>query len=323
MYPLFNTINILILRIYFSFLITKIFLRQFFIWVKKKPKLGINSMIAGTNTRELVKSITTLNKNQISTTIDNLGEYVTNKKEVYIAKTNILEILEIINQQKLQTHLSIKLTQLGLDIDYDLCKESVTEIVEKASAYNVFVNFDMEDYGRLEPTWKIIKELKNEKFTNIGTVIQSCLYQSEQDVTNNSDMRLRIVKGAYKEGPQISYQNQKDIDQNFIKIAKHHLQHGKFTSIATHDHVIIDEIKKFIAQNNISKDKFEFQMLYGFRKDLQDKLVIDGYNLCIYMPYGTEWYGYFMRRLAERPKNINLLFKQIINGFNFPKIISK
>ena len=165
-------------------------------------------MIEGTNANELIESVKILNNKNVSTTIDNLGEYVTSQKEVYLAKKNILEVLEIIHNQKLNAHLSIKLTQLGLDINYDLCKNCTTEIIEKAEAYDIFVNFDMEDFNHLEPTWDIIKELKK-SYSNIGTVIQSCLYRAENDILNNFDMRLRIVKGAYKEGEQVSFQNQK------------------------------------------------------------------------------------------------------------------
>lgn len=268
--------------------------------------LGINSVVAGTNLYELEKNIKKLNNKNFSVTIDNLGEYTDSIHEIKKAKQNIIESIDIIHNKKLKGHISIKLTQLGLNIDKKLCENYVSEIVKKANEYNIFVNFDMENHSYIQDTWDILYSLQN-KYNNIGTVIQSCLYRSKIDIRNNKNMTLRVVKGAYKENESVAYQSPKEIDQNFLDITKFHLLHGKFTSIATHDHIIINELKEFIIEKNIPKTKFEFQMLYGFRKELQNDLVKESFNVCIYMPYGIEWYGYFMRRLAERPKNLKLL----------------
>ncbi|KAB2336632.1 proline dehydrogenase [Cytobacillus depressus] len=273
-------------------------------------KLGAQSVVAGTNIKEMVESVKELNKVGISVTIDNLGEFVFEKAEATEATNQILGVINAIHENKLDAHISLKPTQLGLDIEYGFCLENLREIVAKAYEYNIFINFDMEDYGHLQPSFDIIDELSKE-YDNIGTVIQAYFYQSEELLQKYENYRLRIVKGAYKEPENLAYQDKNDIDRNFIKLIEYHLMNGKFTSIATHDHHIIDHVKKFAKKNNIPQEKFEFQMLYGFRKDLQLKLAKEGYNFCTYVPFGNDWYGYFMRRLAERPQNLNLVAKQM------------
>jgi len=217
-----------------------------------------------------------------------------------------------IRENEVDAHISLKPSQLGLDIDYHFCLENVREIVAKAHSYGIFVNFDMEDHARLQPSFDILEELSKD-YDNVGTVIQAYFLQAEEDLHKYKDFRLRIVKGAYKEPANLAYQEKQEIDENYIKLIEWHLLNGKFTSIATHDHNVINHIKLFVKQNNISNDKFEFQMLYGFRKDMQLQLAKEGYNFCTYVPFGQDWYGYFMRRLAERPQNLNLVVKQVFN----------
>lgn len=275
-------------------------------------KLGAQSVVAGTNIEEAIKSIKELNAQGISCTIDNLGEFVFQKEEATEAKEQILEVVEAIHKHKVDAHISLKPSQLGLDIDYSFCLNNVKEIVDKANVYGIFINFDMEDYNRLEPSFRILDEL-SEEYDNVGTVIQAYFHRAEEDIQKYKNYRLRIVKGAYKEPEEYAYQDKKDIDTNYIKLIEWHLLNGKFTSIATHDHTVINHVKEFVKKNNIPFDKFEFQMLYGFRKDLQLKLANEGYNFCTYVPFGIDWYGYFMRRLAERPQNLNLVVKQVFN----------
>lgn len=219
-------------------------------------------------------------------------------------------MIEAIHENQVDAHISLKPSQLGLDIDYSFCLENVREIVERASQYGIFVNMDMEDSKRLQPSFDILDELSKE-YNNFGTVIQAYFLDAEEDLKKYQNFRLRIVKGAYKEPEEIAYQDKNDIDANFIKLIEWHLLNGKFTSIATHDHNVINHVKDFVRANNVPKDKFEFQMLYGFRKDMQLKLAAEGYNFCTYVPFGHDWYGYFMRRLAERPQNLNLVAKQV------------
>lgn len=275
-------------------------------------KLGAQSVVAGTNVEEMIASVKDLNRQGISATIDNLGEFVFDKAEATAAKEQILQVIEAIHAHEVDAHISLKPTQIGLDIDYDFCKENLREIVEKASAYDIFINIDMEDYGHLQPSFDLIDELAKDH-DHIGTVIQSYFYRASDDIKKYKNYRLRIVKGAYRESEEVAYQDKKDIDRHFIDLIEYHLLHGKFTSIATHDHEIINHVKQFVKDNQISKDSFEFQMLYGFRKDLQLELAKEGYRFCTYVPFGTDWYGYFMRRLAERPQNLNLVVKQTFN----------
>lgn len=278
-------------------------------------KFGAQNVVAGTNIDEVIKSIKELNKHGISCTVDNLGEFVFEKSAALDAKSKILAVIERIHEEKVDAHISLKPSQLGLDIDYDFCYENLKEIVSLANNYNIFVNFDMEDYARLHNSFKLLEELNND-YRNIGTVIQAYFHESDNNIEKYKNYRLRLVKGAYKESSDVAYQTKQEIDKKYIEQIEYHLLHGKFTSIATHDHNIINHIKVFIKANNISKDKFEFQMLYGFRKDMQLKLASEGYNFCVYVPFGNDWYGYFMRRLAERPQNLSLVTKQVFNKKN-------
>ncbi|SEU09998.1 proline dehydrogenase [Salinibacillus kushneri] len=275
-------------------------------------KLGSQSVVAGTNVEEMIERVKQLNAQGISCTIDNLGEFVSEKDAAIQAKNEILEVIKAIHSHDVDAHISIKPTQLGQDIDENFCLENLREIVDQANQYHIFVNFDMEDYTHLHSSFSLIDKL-SEEYNNIGTVIQSYFYQAQEYIEKYKDYRLRLVKGAYKEPEEIAYQNKKKIDQNLIYLIEYHLKHGKFTSIATHDDRIINHVKKFVDDYNIPKDKFEFQMLYGFRNDLQLQLAREGYNFCTYVPFGTDWYGYFMRRLAERPQNIQLVAKQVFN----------
>ena len=277
---------------------------------KYGPKLGAQSIVAGTTIEETIKSIKELNAQNIACTIDNLGEFVTSEEEATAAKEQIISVIEAIHNHGLNAHISLKPSQLGLDIDVDFCYDHLYEIVEKAASYGIFVNFDMENYDRLQTSFDMVEEL-SKTFDNVGTVIQSYFYRAKDDIEKFKNLRLRIVKGAYKEPAEVAYQNKLDIDLNFIELIEYHLLNGKFTSIATHDHNVIAHVKRFVADNNIPHDQFEFQMLYGFRTDLQQSLAKEGYNFCVYVPFGEDWYGYFMRRLAERPQNINLVTKKV------------
>ena len=297
--------------------------RDFFIYLSQNKtlnqgakkwglKLGAQNVVAGTNIDEMVGSVKKLNASGISCTIDNLGEFVFEKEVALAAKEQILAVIEAIHENSLDAHISLKPSQLGLDIDYDFCLENVREIVKKASEYNIFVNFDMEDHARLQTSFDLLDQLSS-TYDNIGTVIQAYFFRANDDIEKYKNYRLRIVKGAYKEEASVAYKNKTDIDKNYIELIEWHLLNGKFTSIATHDHHVINHVKDFVEKHNISKDKFEFQMLYGFRVDMQHELVKEGYQFCTYVPFGEDWYGYFMRRLAERPQNLNILVKQVFN----------
>ncbi|MBZ5200805.1 proline dehydrogenase family protein [Planomicrobium chinense] len=275
-------------------------------------KLGAQTVVAGTNIEQTIDSIRELNAQGISCTVDNLGEFVFEKEEALKAKESILEVIESIHANGVDAHISLKPTQIGLDIDYDFCYENLREIVAAANRYDMHINIDMEDYGHVQPSYDLIETLLKE-YDNIGTVIQAYFFRAEDDIKKHKDLRLRIVKGAYKEPAEYAYQTREEIDANFIQLIEYHLLHGKFTSIATHDHNVINHVIEFVKENDIPREKFEFQMLYGFRKDMQLNLARQGYNFCTYVPFGDDWYGYFMRRLAERPQNLNLVVKQVFN----------
>lgn len=274
-------------------------------------KLGAQSVVAGTNLEEMIESVKKLNAQGIEATIDNLGEFVYDEAIATKAKDEILAVIDAIQKHGLNAHISVKPSQVGLDIDIDFCYDNLREIVEHAAQYGIFVNLDMENYTRLQSTIDMLEEL-NKVFNNVGTVVQSYLFRSKEDIERLKDYRVRIVKGAYKESAEVAYQDKLEIDINFLELVEYHLLHGKFTSIATHDHNLIAHVKQFVNDHNIPNDKFEFQMLYGFRTEMQQQLAKD-YNFCTYVPFGKDWYGYFMRRLAERPQNINLVTKQVFN----------
>lgn len=273
-------------------------------------RLGAEKFVAGTNFDSIIGIIKDLNSEGISCTLDNLGEFVTEKSEAIEARDDIIDMLYKIHEQRLDCHVSVKLTQLGLDIGDDFCIDNMHAILKVANRFEIFINIDMEKHIHYGKTLEILNELRKE-YDNVGTVIQSYLYSAEDDLAALEDVRIRLVKGAYKEDASIAYPSKEDIDRNFMELAKKRLLGNTFTSIATHDHNIIEELKSFVDEHNISRDIFEFQMLYGFRTEMHNELAQAGYHFCTYIPFGSDWFGYFMRRLAERPQNINLVLKDV------------
>lgn len=271
-------------------------------------KFGAEQFVAGASIDHALSVVEKLNKRGKTATVDHLGEFVTDRTQSIAAKKNIIALIELINKKQLNCHISVKLTQLGLHIAYPFCLKNMQAIVKLAHTYNIFINIDTENYAHLDQTLMMLKELRK-NYDNIGIAIQAYLLRSEKDMDSLKDVRLRIVKGAYKENAQVAYLEKEAIDQNFLKLVKQRLKGESFTSIATHDHRIINELKNFVYEENINRSNFEFQMLYGFRTDLQQSLTKEGYLFCTYVPFGKDWFGYFMRRLAERPQNIKLLLK--------------
>ena len=275
-------------------------------------KMGAQNVVAGTNIEETIESIKELNKHGISCTIDNLGEFVSSREEAIKAKEQIIQVIEAIHENNVDAHISLKPSQLGLDIDYDFCRSNLMEIAAAAAKYDIFINIDMENHSRLQPSFQLVDDI-SENYQQVGTVIQAYFHRAQDDIQKYKNKRLRIVKGAYKEPSELAYQSKSEIDANFINLIEYHLLNGKFTSIATHDHHVINHVKRFVKEHHIPNEKFEFQMLYGFREDMQIELAKEGYQFCTYVPFGSDWYGYFMRRLAERPQNISLVTKQVFN----------
>ncbi|MEC0301352.1 proline dehydrogenase [Peribacillus frigoritolerans] len=266
-------------------------------------RFGASQVVAGETIESAIKKSQTLNEKGMVCTMDHLGEFVSTKQEALEATDYNIRTLEAIARAGVNSNLSVKMTQLGLDIDRDFCVENMRQILETAKKHNNFVRIDMEDHGHCQITLDILRELRI-TFDNVGTVIQSYLYRAEQDVKELEGVPLRLVKGAYKEPPEVAYQDKEKVDENYMNIIEKHLLSGSYTAIASHDHHIIAKVKDFAQKNNIPRDQFEFQMLYGFRTEMQLSLVKEGYKMRVYIPFGDDWFGYFMRRLAERPQNI-------------------
>lgn len=269
--------------------------------------------IAGETLQEAVDFVKKLNSKGIYATLDVLGESVANKVESIEAKNQALEVLEAINKNKLLANLSLKPTQMGLAIDEKFAYEQVLELVKKAADYNNFVRIDMEDSPFIEKTINLYKKIY-EQHKNVGIVIQSYMKRSYDDVVvlNKIGTNYRLCKGIYVEPASIAYKDKQTIRDNYLKILDAMIKDGNYVGIATHDKPLIDAAYKRIKEKNITKDKFEFQMLLGVREDLRDKINSDGYKIRIYVPFGKDWYAYSVRRLKENPSVAGHIVKSFL-----------
>lgn len=276
-------------------------------------RFGASRFVAGESIQQAIQTVRALNNDGRLATLDHLGEFVFSEEEANESADMSLKTLDAIAEAGVDSNLSLKMTSLGLDISKDLCMQNMRKILDRAKSYGNFVRIDMEDYAHCQITLDILHELRNE-YDNVGTVIQAYLYRSEQDIRdlNQINANLRLVKGAYKESAEVAFPDKKDVDENYKKMIKLRLESGNYTAIASHDEAIIQEIKQFIRDKQISSSRFEFQMLYGIREDLQHLLVQEGYRVRVYVPYGVDWFGYFMRRLAERPANVWFVLKNML-----------
>ncbi|MFP3888204.1 proline dehydrogenase [Priestia filamentosa] len=271
-------------------------------------RFGAGQVVAGDTIEGAMKKVRELNEKGLVCTLDHLGEFVSSREEATEATQYNVRTLEAMAANGIDCNLSVKMTQLGLDIDRSFCLDNMRRILDTAKQYNNFVRIDMEDYAHCQMTLDILRELR-ETYDNVGTVIQSYLFRAEQDVKDLKGVPLRLVKGAYQESPTVAFQNKEDVDKNYVRIIEEHLLSGSYTAIASHDHNIIDKVKEMVEKYNIPRTQFEFQMLYGFRSELQLSLVQEGYKVRVYVPFGKDWFGYFMRRLAERPQNVAFALK--------------
>ncbi|AKO92278.1 proline dehydrogenase family protein [Priestia filamentosa] len=271
-------------------------------------RFGAGQVVAGDTIEGAMKKVRELNEKGLVCTLDHLGEFVSSREEATEATQYNVRTLEAMAANGVDCNLSVKMTQLGLDIDRSFCLDNMRRILDTAKQYNNFVRIDMEDYAHCQMTLDILRELR-ETYDNVGTVIQSYLFRAEQDVKDLKGVPLRLVKGAYQESPTVAFQNKEDVDKNYVRIIEEHLLNGSYTAIASHDHNIIDKVKEMVKKYNIPRTQFEFQMLYGFRSELQLSLVQEGYKVRVYVPFGKDWFGYFMRRLAERPQNVAFALK--------------
>jgi proline dehydrogenase len=271
--------------------------------------------IAGENIDDAIAAILELNQAGMAATFDHLGESTTSRAEAESDVREYLRVLDRIENTGADSNISVKLTQLGLDIDKDYCLQNVRRIVEAAKRHGNFVRIDMEDSSKTDATLDIFKRLYGE-YGNVGIVLQSYLYRTEKDVDDALTMgaRVRLCKGAYKEPAEVAFPEKSEVDANYVRLMKKLLKSGVYHGIATHDEKMIAATREFAADEGVSKDAFEFQMLYGIRRDLQLKLAREGYRMRIYVPYGEYWYPYFMRRLAERPANVWFVLKNLMKG---------
>jgi proline dehydrogenase len=273
-------------------------------------RFGASRFVAGETIEQTVKLIKELNSKGLAVTIDYLGEFVDNESEAIERTEHSIEAIKAIGREKLNSQLSLKMTSMGLDISDELVMKNMRRILDAAKEHNVFVTIDMEDYERCQKTIDIFKELRRD-YDHVGTVLQAYLYRVEADIEdlNSYHPNLRLVKGAYKESPEVAFPEKKDVDENYKKIIKMHMLNGNYTAIASHDEAMIQYTKQIEKEYKIPRNQFEFQMLYGIRSERHIELAKEGYTFRVYVPFGNDWYGYFMRRLAERPANVWFVLK--------------
>ena len=286
-----------------------------FVRNNRVAKSFANRFVAGETLDTALAAVTRLNARGITASLDLLGESVHNEAEARAAGDEYLTMLDRIHQQKADANVSVKLTAMGLDISEELCVAIMHKILQRARDYGTFVRIDMESSEYTQRTLDLFEQRLFPAYReNVGIVLQSYLYRTFADV-QHADLlkaRVRICKGAYKEPETVAFPAKKDVDSNYVKCMQELMSKGNYPGIATHDEAIIREARRYAKVNDIPPSRFEFQMLYGVRRDLQDKLVRDGYRMRVYVPFGTQWYPYLMRRLAERPANVAFLTGNVV-----------
>ena len=270
--------------------------------------------VAGETIDEAIECATRIERSGMTVTLDHLGERVTTREEATRSTREYMAMVESIAKAGISRNISVKLTQLGLDIDRATSVDNIRRVLDVASKSDFFVRIDMEGSAYTDQTLEAVNSLWGIGSHNIGVVIQAYLKRSPDDLKRvlALGMRVRLVKGAYREPKDVAFQDKEDVDRAFVDLMKVLLREGTYPAIATHDPVMIDETKKFAAEQGIGKSTFEFQMLYGIRRDLQRSLVAEGYPFRVYVPFGTDWFPYFMRRLGERPANVGFVVKGLL-----------
>ncbi len=272
--------------------------------------------IAGMTLEEVLQAAGQLNAQGIDATLDSLGENVNTPKEAERSASIYHQLIEAIGERGLKANVSVKLTQMGMDLDPALAESIVERLVTHARSVNSFVRVDMEGTPYTQATLDLVRRIHAQEGyrDRIGVVIQAYLKRSEADIQRlmAEGTRVRLCKGAYQESPDVAFAAKADVDRNFIELMKILLGSGLFHGIATHDEAMIEATRRFVRSHNIDPVSFEFQMLYGIRRDLQKRLVDEGFRVRVYVPFGTEWYPYFMRRLAERPANVLFIAKNLL-----------
>jgi proline dehydrogenase len=272
--------------------------------------------VAGMTVDEALAACARLNGEGIAVSLDSLGESVSTRAQAEKSAAIYYELLDAIEQKKLNANVSLKLTQMGMDFDPALAEEIVAGIVARADKAGSFVRIDMEGSGLTEATIAMTERLHGRWPGRVGTVLQAYLYRTAGDAERllGQGIRIRLCKGAYQEPPEIAYPVKADVDANYGRLMQRMVTSPVFCGMATHDEAIVDALRAFVQANGVAKEAFEFQMLYGIRRDLQRKLIAEGFGVRVYVPFGAEWYPYFMRRLAERPANVLFLAKNFFKS---------
>ncbi|GAC1411483.1 MAG: proline dehydrogenase [Gemmatimonadaceae bacterium] len=295
--------------------------KQIFKFVRNNrlAKSFANRFVAGENLESALTAVSRLNARGITASLDLLGESVHNEAEARAAGEAYIKMLDRIHERKADANVSVKLTAMGLDISEELCVGIMHKILQRARDYGSFVRIDMESSEYTQRTLDLFEHRLYPAYReNVGIVLQSYLYRTFADVehANLIRARVRLCKGAYKEPEAVAYPDKKDVDACYVRCMHELMLHGNYPGIATHDEAIITEAKSFAKESDIAPSRYEFQMLYGVRRDLQDRLIREGYRMRVYVPFGTQWYPYLMRRLAERPANVAFLtgnvFKEMV-----------
>ncbi|MDR7418966.1 MAG: proline dehydrogenase family protein [Armatimonadota bacterium] len=286
-------------------------------WVRRYGmRLGAARFVAGETLDECVRVLRQLNDRGLVANTTLLGEAVKDPAVVASVVDQYVDILERLHRERLRCNVALKLTHLGLDLGEDLAYAHVGRLVRHAAGLGNFIRIDMEESSRVDATLRIYRRLRADGLDNVGTVLQSYLYRTGDDLTALLPLRpnLRLVKGAYLEPPTVAYPRKADVDRSFVRLAERMLREAGYSAIATHDDRIIDHVIAFARREGIPTDRFEFQMLYGVRPQLQRDLVAQGYRVLVATPFGRDWYPYFMRRLAERPANVLFILRNLVRG---------
>jgi len=283
-------------------------------WMETSPLAQRLStrFVAGKTLEQALSVSRKLNSEGLTITLDHLGESVTTLAEAAEARDVYLRTLNAIHDSGIQGNVSLKLTQFGLDFSYEQCLANVEQLVKRSAELQSFVRIDMEASEYAQRTLDLVTGL-HARYGTVGTVIQAYLFRSKADIEklNSLGIRVRLCKGAYLEPAEVAFQQKSEVDRNYVELMQLLLDHGTYPAIATHDEKMIQATKDYAAARKISRDAFEFQMLYGIRRDLQRQLIADGYRVRVYIPFGAAWYPYYMRRLAERPANVFFIVRNL------------
>ena len=272
--------------------------------------------VAGDTLEEALHVVDALEADKVHAILDLLGEMVTSEEQSRGFQAEIIRLIQAFAAKPFPRYVALKLTQVGLDLDENLAFELMRGILDEAKKSDCFVRIDMEDSPRVDATLRVYGRLREAGYDNTGIVLQSYLKRTERDLEALMPLKpaVRIVKGAYKEPAEVAFQDKRLVDGQYLVLAKKALESGLRTAIASHDPYIIEEIKRWTAEKGLSKDKFEFQLLYGVRRDEQRRLAAEGHTVRAYVPYGTDWYPYISRRIAERPENLLFVARSLVQG---------